>query len=317
MGILILIIPIAIYYFILKAVLKNYDETKKRFKKRTVFIALLILPFLDHIVGYGVYKYLCYTSGGVKIYKTVTDEQEQRDYWIDSYNQKRVNGNIGTRYGLVGHKLLTKDFKHHKTIYTNNCKSKSKRWKTYDCQKANKYVEDSNLKIYTYDKNDNYVPRNKYNQSYIDKSSLKSIWIIAEDTLEKGYLNYCNDKYDNLSITDKNYNKSCSNANRIIKKYSLKNVIKVPKSKYILKRNMDKAVTPVIRYIVKDEQKIVNRNTDEILGENQKYQFLGGLFINVISMYLYPQFRVRCHEDNFYNLENIIIPNPYKNQEGK
>ena len=55
-------------------------------------------------------------------------------------------------------------------------------------------------------------------------------------------------------------------------------------------------------------------HTDEILGEDRKYQFLGGLYINIIYMYMYSQIRQRCHEDKFYDFKNIIIPNPYKNE---
>lgn len=82
MGLLILMIPIVIYFFVLKKLLGGYDETKRKLKKRTLFILLFTLPFWDHIIGYTYYKYLCYSQGGIKVYQTVTDVQEQRDYWF-------------------------------------------------------------------------------------------------------------------------------------------------------------------------------------------------------------------------------------------
>jgi len=308
MGILILIVPLVIYYFILKMLLKNYDETKRKFKKRTVFILLLTLPFWDHIIGYTVYKYLCLTSGGVKIYKTVTDEQEQRDYWIDSYSQISAKGNAGTQYGIVGRVLLTKDFKQHKTVYTNNCKSK--RWKTYDCQKADKYIEDSNLKIYEYAKNDSHIPRSKLNINYIDKSLLESTWVIGENTLEKGYLNYCEGEYNSLSKSNKKYSFSCTNADNIIKKYNLKNTISVRRSKYRNYWSSTKETNIIIPYILYENyEKNIKITTKELVREWHAYTFKNGWYIQTFSPY-HP-FNVHCNDGWFKG--KLIIPNPYKN----
>lgn len=305
MGILILIVPLILYFFILKAVLKNYDETKRRFKKRTVFILLLTLPFWDHIIGYAVYKYLCFTSGGVRIYKTITDEQEQRDYWIDTYAQINPRYNIGSEYGIITSVLLTKDFKEHKTIHTNFCKSKT--WKTYDCEKADKYIKKSNLKIYGYAKDDTHIPKNK--QHYIKNSSLKSTWVVGEKLLERGYLNYCSDEYNSLEKSEKNYAYSCTNADKLIKKYNLKNVVRVPKSKYRNYWRLVKEKKTIVPFILYETYtKRINNKTNELDGEWYAYTFKNGLYIQTFSPY-HPAYSY-CNDGWFKG--ELIIPNPFK-----
>lgn len=263
MGLLILIVPIIIYFFVLKRVLKNYDETAKRLKKRTLFIILFTLPFWDHMIGYSVYKYLCYTDSGVKIDKTVTDEQEQRDYWFyDGLN-----------------------------VFDNSYKGKE-----FDYFADNKLIKRGIC-------------------TKLLKGGRIGSRVCAKGGIKEVFLNYCNDKYNNLSKSDLNYKASCTNANEIIKKYKLNNVIKVPISNYYLDRKVGKSLIPFIHYIVKDEEMIISKKTNEILGKSTRYQFLGGLFINLISFPLYPQFRIECPENGFYGIASKVIPNPYNKQE--
>ena len=79
-----LIVPLAIYYILIVPLVKigiiNRIEGKR--KKAIFFWLLMLFPAGDHIVGYVVYKALCFSVGGVHIYKTVTDVEEQRSYWF-------------------------------------------------------------------------------------------------------------------------------------------------------------------------------------------------------------------------------------------
>lgn len=79
-----LIVPLVIYYILIVPLVKigiiNRIESKR--KKAIFFWLLMLFPVGDHIVGYVVYKALCFSIGGVHIYKTVTDEAEQRAYWF-------------------------------------------------------------------------------------------------------------------------------------------------------------------------------------------------------------------------------------------
>ena len=263
MGILILIVPLVIYYFILKAVLKNYDETKRRFKKRTVFILLLTLPFWDHIIGYTVYKYLCFTSGGVKIYKTVTNEQEQRDYWF-------YEGLNSTEY--------------------------------HGSDKMYKYLSSNGL-----------VKRNGPCLKPIKKDNYS---ICAKDGFKEVYLNYCSLKYDTLTETDSNYKNSCTNANKIIKKYNLKNVISVPKSPYgtyisTFAKSYNHQVIPFLQ-VSKSINMIKNYETDEVLAIHNQYSIGHGWYIDLFSPYRFKIFR--CHKSRMLigQLKEAVIPNPYK-----
>lgn len=85
MGLIIIIAPVVIYYYLIKWLFNKYYKDTNKTKRRIFFILLVTLPFWDHIAGYTYYKYLCFTKGGITIYKTVTDLQEQKDYWFQDY----------------------------------------------------------------------------------------------------------------------------------------------------------------------------------------------------------------------------------------
>ncbi|QOY55468.1 hypothetical protein HUE87_04330 [Candidatus Sulfurimonas marisnigri] len=318
MGLIILIVPLIIYYVIIVPIIKKKLINKKITNpklRNLAFILLLLFPIGDHIIGYGVYKALCYTNGGVKIYKTVTDEQEQRDYWIDTYKQKRPLASKGERYGIEGRIYLANDLKYHKTVYINNCKTK--RWKSYDCKKAEEYIKNNNIDIYSYIKEEDYFPRNKKYTDHLEEANIEVISLINEKdfTLERAYFNKCNNKYNTLSKTDPNYKKSCTNADEIIKKYNLKNVIKVPASSYIFYNStFDKSynynIVPFLE-VTLATQMIKDYKTNEILAINKEYAFGGGWYVNLVSPY---PFGIGCSKNNLYDFHTQIIPNPYKNK---
>ncbi len=266
MGLILLIAPLIIYYAIIVPMIKiqliNRKITNKKLKN-LAFIFLLLFPIGDHIISYGVYKALCYTSGGVKIYKTVTDEQEQRDYWFyDGLN-----------------------------VFDNS----------YD------------------DKEYKYLAENKLVKRGICTDLLKDgnvgNRVCAKGGFKEVYLNYCNDKYNTLSKTDPNYKKSCTNADEIIKKYNLTNVIKVPVSSYIFYNStFDKSynynIVPFLE-VTLATQMIKDYKTNEILAINKEYAFGGGWYVNLVSPYT---FGIGCSKNNLYDFHTQIIPNPYKNK---
>ena len=79
-----LIVPLAIYYIIIVPLVKIgvINRIKNKRKKAIFFWLLMLFPIGDHIVGYVVYKALCFSVGGTHIYKTVSDVAEQRAYWF-------------------------------------------------------------------------------------------------------------------------------------------------------------------------------------------------------------------------------------------
>jgi hypothetical protein len=106
MILLAIILPIVIYFFLVKYLFNKFYKGTNQKLRRVIFIGLITLPFWDHIVGYSIYKTLCLTNGGITIYKTVTDEQEQRDYWF--YD------------GLKSTEFHQKDDKMYKILADNN-----------------------------------------------------------------------------------------------------------------------------------------------------------------------------------------------------
>ena len=268
MGLIIILVPLLIYYIIIVPLVKTQLINKKITNpkiKRLTFILLLLFPVGDHIIGYMVYKALCFTNGGVKIYKTVTDEREQRDYWF------------------------------------------------YDG--LNVFDNSYNDKEFEYLSNNNLVKRGICTN--LLKDGVVGERICAKNGFKEVYLNYCNEKYDNLPITDPDYKRSCKNADEIIKKYNLENVIKVPKSPYSMYvSNFDKnydSNMPLF-LIRKKEQRIKNKNTNEILAEYKGYSFGGGWYIRTVSPY---PFGVNCGGKGLLYLEENVIPNPYKKSNPK
>ena len=317
MGILLLIVPLLIYYVLIVPILKIkvINEIQSKKLKTLAFILLLLFPIGDHLIGYVVYKTLCYTKGGVNIYKTVTDEQEQRDYWFINEQLFAVS-DPSSKYGIIKTERYINDFKSRKAVYTNFCK-----YKKLDCEDAKEYIKKHNIEVYKPVKILN-IKRDKLNDSYLSEASLKVDIVINEDKkeLEYGYLNYCNPKHNTLPKTDPNYKQSCTNADKIIKKYKLKNVIEVPSSPYsfysIASDKGSSREVFLFPFIGKDYQKIYNMKTGEILAEYKGFSFWGGWYINLFNPY-HPSALSRCGKKDskdLYSFKELVIPNPYKNK---
>jgi len=267
MGLIIILVPLLIYYILIVPLvkIKLINRIKRKKLKTLAFILLLLFPIGDHIVGYIVYKILCYTKGGVHIYKTVTDKQEQRDYWF--YDNPR----IGTPYHEINEKM-------YKYLLSNSLKKRN--------GKCLKPIQVKGKNYYTCKKKD----------------------------IEAVYLNYCTPAYNTLPKTDPKYKYSCTNADEIIKKYHLKNVIKVPKSKYVYEYG-SKSITSIfgipILSIDVYVRAIYNKTTKKIIAENREYSFGGGWYIQLVSPY---PFGVGCNGMLGSKFQELVIPNPYKNK---
>jgi len=267
---LLLIVLLLIYYVLIVPLVKKkfINKIQRKKLKTLAFILLLLFPIGDHLIGYVVYKTLCYTKGGIYIYKTVTDEQEQRDYWFyDGLN-----------------------------VFNNS----------YD-GKEFKYLADNKLVkvgICT-----NLLKDGNVGERVCAKGGFKEV-----------YLNYCSPKHNTLPKTDPNYKHSCTNADEIIKKYSLKNVIEVPSRPYSFysiaadkESNREVFLFP---FISKNYQKIYNIKTGEILAEYIGFNFWGGWYINLLNQFRHGALS-RCGKKDskeLYSFEKLVIPNPYKNK---
>lgn len=322
MGLIILIVPLIIYYsIVVPLVNRGIIEKIENQRKKAIFFWLLVLfPIADHIVGYVVYKALCFSVGGVHIYKTVTDVEAQRAYWIDSYFGIRAQSIAGEHYGIESRIYLTKDLKQHQTVYINQCKTK--RWQSYDCEKAKEYIEKNRLKIYEVENEKIDIPRSTLNQDYIQDSSIRITRVIGDTTLEPAYLNYCNDTCNTLSKEHENYKKSCTNADELIAQYRLENVIKVPKSQYRLNvKDYDFSIPILNIEIAKDYGE--NTATKDKLYISVNFVFRGGWYIKYIGRYVLDMpFWVACNKGvvnreyreqyEKVGVPEIVIPNPYK-----
>ena len=62
------------YIFLVKfAVTKIYEYTGEKIVRNIALAIFLLIPTWDIIIGYPIYKVLCWTNAGVHIYKTVDD----------------------------------------------------------------------------------------------------------------------------------------------------------------------------------------------------------------------------------------------------
>ncbi len=256
MGALIIIVPIVIYYYLIKWLFNKYYKDTNKTKRKIYFILLITLPFWDHIAGYAYYKYLCFSKGGITIYKTVTDLQEQRDYWF----RDNMSGGI--------------------------------------LDKSSKFYTDLDRKL------------EKEKSPFSYKRTFKRFY-------PTGYFNYCNNKYNNLPTTHKNYKNSCKYTDTIIKKYNLKNVIKVPRSPYgfyisTFDKNYNHKISKIF-YISLNFDKLFSRKTNEILAIQKHYSYGGGWYINVARKYGLNIKGSGCPKEiGTKELQETIIPNPYK-----
>ena len=94
------IIPLVAYFMLASWLFdKYYWGTKVRLRKM-LRLGVLSLPFLDVIIGFIIFGFLCLFSGGAQIYSTVDDVEAQKVYWFQkelftvykpSYSKKDID----------------------------------------------------------------------------------------------------------------------------------------------------------------------------------------------------------------------------------
>lgn len=115
-----------------------------------------------------------------------------------------------------------------------------------------------------------------------------------------GYLNYCKEK-------TADFHKSCKYTQEIIQYYNLKNVLKVPPKKYIYTEKTK--VFPLVGFIYR-VQKIVEIDTNKILGMNSQVKFKGGYLPNIFFPGQFQQIRGKFVSQKLF--EELLIPNMSK-----
>lgn len=71
MGLILFIVIVDYILLAIFTVKKTYERTKKKLYKNLMLALFVLIPTWDIVIGYPIYKYLCYTNAGVHVYKTV------------------------------------------------------------------------------------------------------------------------------------------------------------------------------------------------------------------------------------------------------
>lgn len=336
-----LIIPIVLYIILIVFIFKRIYKNKNIIIKSMLFIFVVTLPFYDQIIGYYIFKDLCKNNGGIKIFKTIIDKEEQESYWITKgIDSKARNYSIDKifHYNLGYRQYLSNDFTKVYNFYFpifyqyNKEKNKEKIFK-----EVKKYFEinkksdssifidgkEINEKIQSIKKTPYYFKRSfKNGLSYVDDSRLSLVNTILNKKnkieIVRGYLNYCKEKYNELPTYNINYKKSCNYADKIIKKYNLQYIKKVIPNKYRFYNSyFDKKYTPeTISFlnILVYTNKIYNKNDTKLLAIEKIYGFKSGWYLQMAS-YLFSdrnEIKTCPKRMNSNDFQELVIPNPFK-----
>jgi ribosomal protein L20 len=71
MGLILFIVIVDYILLAIFALNKIYEKTEKKLYRNLVLALFILTPTWDIVIGYPIYKYLCYTDAGVHVYKTV------------------------------------------------------------------------------------------------------------------------------------------------------------------------------------------------------------------------------------------------------
>lgn len=310
-GLIIIMIPLLIYYLLIVPIIKKKIINKKiknNLYKKIWFILLLFLPLADQLLGYIVYKTLSFTNSDIQIYETIRDEKEQRAFWFTAFKNGYPQNIINPRwekFGIKGDIFLTKNLKEHQVVYWNECKSK--KFKTYDCKKADIHIKKNNIKIYKKTSQEKDILKFFDKNGKNNKLSTTFLIDTNNSNLMPVFLNECNSSYDNLSFSNPKFKNSCKYTNDFINTNKITNVINVPKSKYAYRHEFKRKVfyfLPVSR----SKQLIENVQLKKIVASKIYYHLYGGIYINSMSPY-----HVGNILSNHYpeKLKEKVIPNPY------
>lgn len=308
MGLIIFLTPLFIYYFFIVPIIKikilNKKIKNKKYR-RVFFIFLLLLPFTDYIIGYATFKSLCKINANTSVYEKVINREEQKKFWFSAFkdNYPQNLPYKWHRYGIKGNIYLTKDLQQHRLVFWKECKTQ--KFNNYDCRKIEKDILKHNIDIYKKKSHDKKILLlfNKYGKHY----KLSTSYLIEKDSLIPTYINECNKQYDSLPKSLEKFKDSCKYTYSFIEKNNLLNVIKVPKSKYIVE-DKNNYLYPLL--ILKKERLIKDITKNKTISKKISYNFYGGLYFNIFSPY--KEGHISCNENS--NLKKVTINNPYKNE---
>ena len=93
------IIPLVLYFVLARWLFDKYYRGTNENLRKWLRRGVLSLPFLDIIIGFIIFGFLCLFSGGAHIYQTVDDVEAQKVYWFEkklftvykpSYSEKDI-----------------------------------------------------------------------------------------------------------------------------------------------------------------------------------------------------------------------------------
>ena len=76
------IIPLVLYFVLARWLFDKYYRGTNENLRKWLRRGVLSLPFLDIIIGFIIFGFLCLFSGGTHIYQTVDDVEAQKAYWF-------------------------------------------------------------------------------------------------------------------------------------------------------------------------------------------------------------------------------------------
>ena len=152
---------------------------------------------------------------------------------------------------------------------------------------------------------------------YLAEAPLKFIKIANtnNNTIETGFMNYCGLQY--YTKSGEHYRKSCLETDKIIRKYNLKNIIKVKKKNFSFKGGGRKSLIPLLG-VYESSSYFKNNDTGEVLMEEYSYAFVGGWYWYLWNYAGMKGMTYSCdggveppeYIGSYEKLEKII-PNPY------
>ncbi len=335
MILVLILLPLVIYYLVFVPLIMWIFKRICKLKRRILLIILVLFPIGDHILGYAYFKSLCFIQPAIKINRTVTDTQEQKDYWFlrgglksvsssyyqhDKIHTYRLNhtdyfsSDFSQVYNVYYAKFSPNDNLEERIKIEKNIKKvfEKKKKSEFSILMTEKELSENSERLKKIPK---YLKKRFKNDKYYfveDSSIVASLNVIkkSEDkaTIERGYENYCNNSFNDFSLNSDKYKKSCAYSDKIIKKYNLQNVIKVPKSPYIEIIQNDKNELLKITY---ETFSLINKNTSEILAIKTERIFWGGWYLNFIGSQFHNS-GLTCNDVTNYYFREKIIPNPYK-----
>lgn len=224
-GLIMLIIIISYYYLSKYIVTKSFEAYGTKKAKYIAIAIMILIPTWDVVLGYPIYKYLCLTKSGVKIYKTIDNvegfyigevsnndypqipykdyiyvdykDKTNGKYYRNSWNDNNTSENcIGI--GKYIYSDYAKEFKNGKCIIKNeiNENEVTNLWKisNIDIKHYNiMYLKISSINIEVI----NPLTKEKYftAQDYIvDKSWITSMNIVTGEKKRKDCIGIANNK---------------------------------------------------------------------------------------------------------------------------